>query len=415
MPDNGDDAGMEPPATTWLRGVLLSTALLDELTFGFLVVGLPLARDSFRMSYEQVGLLFTVGALAALIIEPAVNLASDHVSKRVPILSGMVCLVLAFTLAGLTRNYVLLLLAVALIYPAIGAAVGLAQAALVEQRPTMAMRTLTRWTLLSSVGDLLSPLVVAATTSSGGGWTALSLMGAALWMVATSITLLLPFPAPAVSRGNDLPAPSAWAELRQAIGSALRDRVLLRWMAILLMATMVDEIFLGFTGLLLHDRLHATFATTSLILALGMIGGMVGLLAMERVLARRPEQLRAGIRLLPWLALLTLSGIVALLLAQALWLAAVALFVIGLGATGWYPVARVATYDRLPGRAGLARAITGLVTPFELILPAVVGVLAERLSLVAALAFLGLAPIGVLLLAPRASKTTTSVSRETTG
>jgi len=184
-------------------------------------------------------------------------------------------------------------------------------------------------------------------------------------------------------------------------------------MGILVMATMVDEIFLGFTGLLLRDRLHATIASVSLILALGMVGGIVGLLALERLLARAPEQQAIGVRLLPWLALMTLVGIVTLLLAQALWLAAVALFVIGLGATGWYPVARAATYDRLPGRAGLARAITGLVMPLELMLPALVGLLAERFSLVVALGFLGLAPIGMVLLAPRTHTKVVTVSRET--
>ena len=231
------------------------------------------------------------------------------------------------------------------------------------------------------------------------------------------ITLPLPFPPPAVSpdapeSSDDAPEQPFWASLRQAIVSALRDRTLLRWMGILFMATMVDEVFLGFAGLLLHDRLHASVGATSLLLALGMIGGMVGLFAFERILARRADQAHVGVRLLPWLALLTLAGIVALLLAPWLWLAGVALFAIGLGATGWYPVARAATYDRLPGRAGLARAITGLIMPLELGLPAVVGVLAERFGLVAALGFLGLAPIGVLLLAPR-PQTKAAVSRET--
>ena len=399
-------------ATRWLRATLLSTALLDELTFGFLVVGLPLARDRFGMSYEQVGLLFTVGATAALIIEPGVNLASDHVSKRVPILGGMLCLVGAFTLAGLTQSYPLLLLAVALADPAIGAAVGLSQAALVEQRPALATRTLTRWTLLSSVGDLLSSLVVAATATAGGGWMALSLIAATLWLLATLVTIPLPFPPPAFTSDATDDAQLFWVSLRQAVGSALRDRVLLRWMGILFMATMVDEVFLGFAGLLLHDRLHASIGATSLLLALGMVGGIMGLFALERILARHPEQRQLGVRLLPWLALLTLAGIAALLLAQTLWLAGAALFAIGLGATGWYPVARAATYDRLPRRAGLARAITGLLMPLELALPAVVGLLAERFSLVVALGVLGLAPVGVLLLTPR-SAAKTAVSRET--
>jgi MFS family permease len=401
----------------WLRALLLSTALLDELTFGFLVVGLPLARDRFGMSYEQVGLLFTVGALSALVIEPVVNLASDHVSKRIPILIGMFALVFAFTLAALTSNYLLLLLAVALAYPAIGAAVGLAQAALVEQQPATATPTLARWTLLSSVGDLLSPLLVAVIAVAGGGWPALSLVGAAVWLLVGSLTLPVQFSRPGGLNApvalEDEPAQSPWTGLRAAITSALRDRLLLRWMGILVMATMVDEIFLGFTGLLLRDRLHATVATTSLILAVGMIGGMAGLVALERILARHGAQPEVGIRLLPWLSLLTLAGIVALLLAPALWLATVALFVIGLGATGWYPVARAATYGRLPGRTGLARAITGLVAPIELILPAVVGILAERIGLVGALSFLGLAPLGVLLLTPRVSSKSPSVSRET--
>jgi MFS family permease len=405
------------PAHSWLRGVLLSTALLDELTFGFLVVGLPLARDRFHMSYEQVGLLFTVGALAALVIEPGITLASDHISKRVPILSGMACLVFAFALAALTNSYVLLLLAVALAYPAIGAAVGLAQAALVEQRPATSTRTLARWTMLSSVGDLLSPLVVAVTAAAGGGWPALSLIGAALWLLAGCVALPLPFPAPtAVPPNNSLadetPAPSGWAGVRAALSSALRDLVLLRWMGVLFMATMVDEIFLGFTGLLLRDHLHATIAMTSVMLATGMIGGMAGLFALEWILAQTSDQHQAGVRLLPWLALLTLAGIVTLLLAPSLWLAGIALFAIGLGATGWYPVAQAAAYDRLPGRAGLALTVTGLLMPLELLLPAVVGALADHFGLIAALGFLGLAPIGVLLLAPRANPKT-NVSRET--
>jgi hypothetical protein len=194
---------------------------------------------------------------------------------------------------------------------------------------------------------------------------------------------------------------------------------LLRWLIVLFMATMVDEIFLGFTGLLLRDRLHASITTTSLILALGMIGGMIGLIALERLLARRPESQHLGIRLLPWLALLTLAGVAALLLAQDLWLAALALGAIGFGATGWYPVAKAAAYGRLPGRPGMLLAITGLLTPLELVLPAVVGGLADRFGLVVALGFLGVAPLGVLLFAPRISaksdksSKTASVSRET--
>jgi len=59
------------------RWTLLSMPLLDELISGFPVVGLPLLRDQLGLSYDQVGLLFSVGALSGMVIEPFINILSD--------------------------------------------------------------------------------------------------------------------------------------------------------------------------------------------------------------------------------------------------------------------------------------------------------------------------------------------------
>ena len=65
-----------------LRSTLLGVGLLDEIIAGFAVIGLPLIRDQFRLSYAQIGLLFTAAALVAMLLDPIVNLLSDRGSKR---------------------------------------------------------------------------------------------------------------------------------------------------------------------------------------------------------------------------------------------------------------------------------------------------------------------------------------------
>lgn len=99
--------------------------LLDEVVTGFPVVGLPLLRDQFGLSYEQVGVLFGMSALCGMILDPIINLLSDRSSKRWWVLAGLLGLVLSFVLMGSVHNFGFLLLAFALYAPASNAAVGL--------------------------------------------------------------------------------------------------------------------------------------------------------------------------------------------------------------------------------------------------------------------------------------------------
>lgn len=399
-PDVASHPEAAAPASRLFRATLLSTALLDELGSGFLTVGLPLARDTFRLTYQQAGLLFTAGELASLVIEPGLNLASDRRTKRLPVLAGMVTLIGAFALAALAPSYPWLLLAVAVAFPATGAAVGLSQAALIDARPLRSAQTLARWTLLAGVGDVLAPVAVAAVVALGGGWSALCLVAAGAWLIATVITWPLRFPRSLSDAEGDAGEPEHpwWREMPAALAAGLRNVTLLRWIVVLVMATLMDELFLGFAGLLLHDRLRAPLASVSLALTAQTVGALVGLAVLDRLLAR--GRIR-GARLLPGMALVTLAGVVALLLAPSVWTAAVALFVAGFGASGWYPVAKAAAYDTLPGRSGLVRSIIAISAPIELALPALIGTAGDHFGIGAALAVLGLAPLGVLFVAPR--------------
>ncbi len=380
-----------------LRATLLSAALLDELTTGFLTIALPVLRDHYHLSYEQIGLLFTAGALSALVIEPPLNLLSDRGSKRLLILVGAVVLALAFVLAGAATNFALLALAFAVIWPADGAAVGISQAALVDAAPGETTGTMTRWTLLSGVGDLLSPLAVSALLALAFGWLALCVVAAALWFIFAALIAghSLPKPSHPAGEAEDANDPS----LRESLRAALRNPTLLRWMVVVLLADMMDEVFLAFAALYLRDRLHFSPSLTGLAIGIGLAGGLVALVILDRVAANLSTH-----AVLPWLAVLTCAGVALVIFAPAPWAAIAGLVAANAGAAGWYPLAKAQAYGALPGRTGTIRALLGLGEPYNVVLPAFTGFVAAHWGLGAALAFLGVSSVGVFLVAPRRAR-----------
>ncbi len=382
-----------------LRLTLFSTVLLDELITGFPVVGLPLLRDQLGLSYGQIGLLFSVEALSGMIFSPIISLLSDRGSKRWWVIGGSLGLAISLVVMGSTHNFDLLLAAFALSSPAGSAAVGLSQATLIDAAPQESTKTMTRWTLMGSVGDLLSPLAVATIATLQLGWPALCWLGTAAWLGAALAVGFQRFPRPTgvVDKTETTGDVKLWAGLREA----LRDPVLLRWAALSLIPTMMDEVFLGFVALYLRDMLHASQVVIGVALTVSMVGSLVGLLTLDRVF--RKSRI-SSVRLLSWLALLSLVGVIGFLVTRSIWLATVALFVIHLGVAGWYPIAKAQAYDRQPGRSGTVRAVIGLGAPFEVALPGLVGIVAGRFGALAGVALLGLAPLLILLLVPKSRK-----------
>ena len=390
-----------PIAARIARGALYTTALLDELTTGLLVVALPLIRERLHLSYAEAGLIFTVGALSSVLIEPPITLATDRRPLRVPILAGMLALAAGYVLAGVAPSYALLLAAVALIFPAVGTAVGLAQSALIDAAPPQhAGRTMTRWTLLSAVGDLLAPLMVGVGVAAGMDWLRLCLVAGGLWLASALFLAPARFPVAHEQGGAAEEAlPEAGGGLRARLRDlrrALRARELLRWALISTLATTLDEVFLAFAALYLHDHLHASQEAISAAIAVAVAAGLAALILLDRM-NHRVE----GRRLLPWMAVLALMGVALLLIAPTVPLAALALAVVAFAAAGWYPLAQAAAYATHPGRAALVRTVSLLGDPIEVVLPGVTGLIAVRFGLPAALAFLALGPLAMLLLLPR--------------
>jgi len=377
------------------RSILLCMGLLDELLTGFSIIALPLLRDRLGLSYAQAGFLFTAAALSGMVIDPFINLFSDRGSKKAWVLGGLLLLALTSVLMGIVASYSLLVLAFMVWFPASGAGVGLAQAALIDFSPGTGTRTMTRWTMLSSVGDFLSPLVVAAFVAFGLGWPALSWFAGALWLLAALILLPFRFPVRSaeLEADEEVEKLSMWASLREA----LRDPLLLRWSALTLIPNMLDELFLGFVSLYLHDALHLSEALVALLATLQMAASFLGLLLLDRVLKRRKL---APVRALFWLALATLLGIAGLLIFHMLWCTIVALLLINFSCAGWYPLTQAEAYARRPASSGEVRVVISLGAPLEMLLPGAVGLISASFGILVGLGLLGLAPVLMLLFLP---------------
>ena len=378
-----------------LNLLLINMGLLDELISGVLFIGLPLLRGQLGLTYEQIGLIFSIAAIAGVVLEPPLYLFSDRGSKHRWIGIGLLGMTCAFVLAGSTSSFFLLAMAFALTSPAGAMGIGLSQAASIDSAPGASAHVMTRWTMLSSIGDFLSPLAVTTIVSLSLGWRGLCWIAAGCWLAAASGVWLSHVPQHQSSHRShkgEKTGPSLWAALRLA----LSDTILLRWVILSRLTTMLDEIFLTFLVLYLRDVLHASPLESGLTVGTGMVGGFLGLLALDRLLKRI-----APLRLLQIASLLALLGVSSLLLVRTLWFAPLAFFVMSLGSACLYPIVDAQAYARLPGRSGMAAFISSLGQPFEILLPAIVGFVAGQFGLLASLALLGSAPLFFLLLAPK--------------
>ncbi|HEX3641288.1 MAG TPA: MFS transporter, partial [Ktedonobacteraceae bacterium] len=316
-------------------------------------------------------------------------------SKKPWILWGLLLLTAAFVLIGNRTSYVPLLLAFAMSYPAGEAAIDLSQAVIIDAAPNDSPRTMTRWTLLSSIGDFLAPLVVSTFVALHLGWSELCWLAAALWLVTALLLAPLRFPTPCTDpEVNEISEEtSIWASLREAV----HDPLLLRWSALSIIPTMLDEVFLSFVVLYLRDILHVSEALIALIVTLPMLASFVGLFLLEHLLKHRQC---SPTRLLTWLSIATLVGVLGLLVIHTLWMVIVALLVISASCSGWYPLAMAEAYARKPARSGVVRMVIGLGNPFEMALPGAIGLICASFGIFTGLSVLGLAPVLMLILLP---------------
>ena len=330
-----------PKAAARRRGILLSYGLMDEFVSAIPVIGAPLLRSDLGLGYGELGLLFAVAALSGFVFEPTLGLWSDRHGKRWWLIGALAVLTICFAALGLAGTYAELLVLFAVYDPAVGIAVGLAQAVVVDDADD-AIRVMTRWTLMAGIGDIVGPLAITALAAAHQGWRALAWLGAAVWAALLVATVGVRFaPAPSAARGDR--GAGTWTLVREALAMP----TLWRWAIVAWIPTMIDELLLAFAALYLHDVRHASEAEVGLLITGTLVAGMAALTLLDRVPGLRAMAHQNPRRLLALMALGVLLGMGGFLMAATPLTAGGGLAVVGFLAPAGTPSRRAGHLPKL--------------------------------------------------------------------
>lgn len=370
--------------------VLLLIELFDELVFGVWGAATPLVRADLGLSYAQIGLLLSVPALLAGVIEPAFGILADSGRRRSLIAIGGFTFAAGLVAMAWAMSFPVLLIAVVAIWPASGAFVSLSQAALMDLQPEVRERNMARWVLVGSLGVVTGPLLIAAAAAAGISWRlpvlALAAAGAALAVLTLRPALRNVHP-------QDGAPPFAEA-LREAI-LQLRNAEVLRWLFVLQVGDLMLDVLLSYIALYFVDVVGFSAAKAGAAVAAMTVAGLMGEAGMLVLLKKT-----SGLRYLRVSAVLVLPGFAAFLVLPSPLAKIVALAIVGILTSGWYSVANARLYEALPGRSGTAVALSSAAAVFHALLPLAVALLAGRFGLGRALWVCLLAPTVLLALVP---------------
>ena len=157
------------PSTTFVLTLLL-IEFLDEFVFGAREAAWPIIKSDLRLSYIQIGLLLAIPGIISSIVEPFIGILGDVWKRRTLILGGGMIYALALFLMASSQNFIWLLLALMLLYPASGAFVSLSQAVLMDADPEGHEQNMARWTFAGSLGIVIGPIVLSAVIFFGYDW-----------------------------------------------------------------------------------------------------------------------------------------------------------------------------------------------------------------------------------------------------
>ena len=360
------------------------------MTSGVPMAGAPDLAHTFALAHSSTALVvFAVPGVFAMIVEPIVFVLSDRLPRKWFVVGGLAAMAASAFAAAIAPNVYVLAAAFGVWYVATGSACAIAQATLVDANPDRRAQTMARWTLFAAIGDIAAPLLLAVLAAVGWDWRfAFVLVGFVLVGFALAIAMRRFPDAPALADGEE--PTSTW----QALKSALRDPRLLAWLFGTALCDLLDEILVVFASLHVRGELATGTTWQAIILGALMLGGVIGLLVLERLLARHGER-----RLLVVMALACAVFYAAWLAAPWPWLSALLIFPVGATAATLYPLAAARAYACAPGRSSIVLATSHLFTPLGLALPWLLGIVADVAGTWVALALLVLQPLGLVVLA----------------
>ncbi len=377
--------------------LFLLIEFFDELTYAIDGAALPWIRAELQLTYAQVGLMLGLPGIISTLIEPSIMLLGDtNLRKRLVVAGGLV-MGSSLAIIASSRGFPALLLAFILSYPASGAFVTLSQATLMDLNPGRETHLMARWTVAGSLGNLIGPFLLAIGFAFSLGWRwAYAFLGV-FGLTLTLRCLFKAFPQHLAASQN----PPDLRILLHDLWHTARNRKLLRWMGLLEMSDLMLDVFTSYLALYFSDVAGATPTQTSLILGASMVASLASDIAVipllerisGRVLVRASSAVTAvlyiGLLLSPWMA----AKIVLLLLVRFFTL-------------GWYPILQGESYASVPGKSGTVMAINSIAGILGSIFVSMIGLIANQVGLSAAMWFLLLGPVSLLLFMPSSSELT---------
>jgi FSR family fosmidomycin resistance protein-like MFS transporter len=319
--------------------------------------------------------------LVGSLVELPMGVLADRGWRPGLILVGAAGFVVALAAVAGSGSFWMLLAALVLFYPSSGAFVSLSQANLMDQEPGRVEANMARWNFAGALGATLGPGLVAAAALSGAGWRSAYLALALGAAVCAVVVARLP---------RTVGAEEAAGQPAAAV--AINGWRVARWLALLEASNLMLDVLTGFLAIYLVDVAHASPALAALgvgvRLAADLAGGLLLIPLLERVPGERYLRASAALLLLLYPAFLLAPGLPAKLALLAL---------LSLATAGWYPVLKAGLYSAMPGRSGTVITLASLSSLLGAAIPAAVGLLAARMGLPAAMWWVLLGPVLLLV------------------
>lgn len=325
--------------------------------------------------------LFVAPVAIAALVESAVLLATERCDRRTVVAAALVAMAIAQVGVAFSPGALLLGAAVTVWGIAGGVATGGAEAALIASSDDHD-RTMARWTLFGSVGDLLAPALFAGIAWIGLGWRVSLVLSSAAALLDAALVLA----GPSLSADSEDEGATPW----DAVRAALRNTTLLRWLLAAAVCALFDEIVLAFGALHLREAGFSA-ATQGIVLGALPVGTTVGLAIVERAgwPPRRVLLASAAGTAVAWLAWLTLPGVAG---------TAILGFFLGICVSPMWALCTARAYAT-GVRPGVVAVLDRLFLVIELAAPLVLGLVADRLGTTAALVLLLVQPLVVAAVA----------------
>lgn len=343
-------------------------------------------RADLGASYAELGLV--VASLpAGGMLGGFFAVAADYVDRRWLAAGGALGYA-ACLLVFATATWWQVLVIAGLVWGAAGdALVQGCEVALVDLYRDDLAPAIGRVNALAALGDLASPLTIAAVAACGFGWRAVFGLGAAAMLLYAAWLASQTFPPPA--------ARTAQASVRRALLDVVRDRRVLLLGAVSGLFGLLDEPFLGFAAAFLERAGGAPPALATVAVSASLAAGIAGFLLVPWFTARW-----RAVALMTALGVSMAAEVGALVGAPPSFypLQAAALAAFGFTGAVFYAVLKGRLLALRPGQAGTTKAVVSTIGHAGVLFPAAVGAVADAAGLRAGLALYAAVPVLIVVL-----------------